>query len=110
MFMDGTHPLSRLLKKGFQHCFVCIVDNGLWIQIDGGINSPTVRYLTTDDFDMAGYWRDRGMTVVETRQHRAVLHWPFAVRNCVGLVKTILCLPTWAWTPNGLYKYLLRNP
>jgi hypothetical protein len=107
--MDGSHPLSFLLKKGFQHCFVCIEDNGLWIQVDGGIGIPIIKYLTTSDFDVAGYWRSQGLTVIETTRRNQSILWPFKIHNCVGLVKWILCINSWSLTPYGLYKYLRKT-
>lgn len=107
VFRDGSHPLSWLLKKGFQHCFVCIDSNGLWIQVEGS-EVPVIKYLTTSDFDLASHLRGMGFTVVETYQGRSVT-FPFAARNCVGLVKTILCITSWSLTPYGLYKYLTRK-
>lgn len=105
-----THPLSRFLRKGFWHCFVCLESNGLWIRLDGECGVPVVQYLTpSDEFDLAGYYRDQGCVVVETRQRDTVPLAPLALRNCVGLVKAVLCVRSWAVTPWQLYRYLKRN-
>ncbi len=110
IFHDAKHPFLRwILKPGFQHCFVCIEDNGLWLAIDhvGPRSAPQIRYMTTSDFDLGGMWRDRGMTVVETQRRAIPSAWPVAPVNCVSMVKRILCLRTWAQTPHELYLYLM---
>jgi len=104
IFRDGDHVLSFLLKKGFQHCFVCIEQNGLWIQIDYRAGVPDIRYLSQSDFDLASFYRDQGMTVVETTQGSKPATFPFSLRNCVGMAKQILCINNFALTPYGLYK------
>jgi len=106
VFREGNHPLAFLMKKGFRHCFVCVENNGLWIKIDFCSGIPSVKYLTESDFDLAGYYRGNGVTVVETSRRESAVTCPVAVRNCVGMVKQILCINNMAITPYGLYKRL----
>lgn len=113
VFHDGggrRHPLGFLMKKGFSHCFVCMESNGLWMKVDGQQGVPVVGYLTqSEGFDLAGFYRDRGYTVVETEQRRDAVLSPFALRNCVGLVKAMLCIRSFAVTPRQLYRHMMRN-
>lgn len=109
VFCDTTHRLAWFLKPGFRHCFVCVVSNGLWIQIDARYGVPYVKYLTTADFDLGGYFRDLGCTVIETEQRQHAGRFPLVVRSCTGLVAAMLCLKSWALTPYQLYKYLRRQ-
>ncbi len=106
---ERPHPLSFLLKSGFHHCFVCIEKNDLWIQIDYGRGVPIITYLSDSDFDLAGYYLDQGMVVVETTQGTHTSTIPFVLRNCVGMVKQILCIRNFAFTPFGIYKRLRRK-
>lgn len=109
VFRDGAHPLSFLFKKGYQHCFVCVECDGFWIQIDGERGIPVIKTVATADFDLLTHIRSMGFTVVETSQRPSSVTFPFAARNCVGLVKTVLCLNSWSLTPYGLYKYLRKH-
>ena len=110
VFGDGErqHWLAWLLKPGFRHCFVCLEDNDLWLQVDGAEGVPIIKYLTTSDFDLTMFYRDQGMTVVETYQRIKPVIWPLMLRNCVGLVKTVLCIRSMSLTPYSLYKRLKR--
>lgn len=106
---EDPHPLAFLLKKGFHHCFVCIEQDDLWMQVDYGRGMPIISYLTTNDFDLAKHYRDQNMTVVETTQKDKPSSFPFVLRNCVGMVKQILCIRNFAYTPFGLYKRLIKE-
>lgn len=111
VFHDGVrHPLGMLMKTGFSHCFVCIEENGLWIQVDGRDGVPLVHYLAqSDGFDLASFYRDKGFTVVETEQGSSAVLSPLVLRNCVGLVKAVLCIRSFAVTPWQLYRHLRRK-
>ena len=100
------HPLLRFLKPGFKHCFCAVLDNGLWLLADNRRGVPLLRYLTTEEFDLAGFYRDEGATVIETTQGDTPLAGPLVAANCVGLVKAILCIRSFAITPYRLYLHL----
>ena len=106
VFRDGCHPLSWILKTGFQHCFVCVKSDGFWIQVDAERGIPVIKTVATADFDLLTHIRNMGFTVVETYQRTFAVTFPISVRNCVGLVKTVLCINSWSLTPCGLYNYL----
>jgi len=66
------------------------------------------------DYQMANFYRSYGFEVVETTQRRS-FSWMFGIfsgtlliANCVGLVKTILSIHTFSWTPYSLYKELTK--
>lgn len=107
---ENAHILSPLLKRGFWHCFAVVERNGLWLMVDGRDGRPDVKYVCNSDdgFDLAGFYRDRGMTVIETVQRDDPAPWPLCLRNCVGLVKSLLCLRSWAVTPYQLYRHIER--
>lgn len=105
---SNGHYLSWLLKRNFRHCFVCVHKNGLWLLVDGKIGVPDVRYLCEDDFDLKGFYEEKGYTVVETEQREKPVTNPLILRNCVGVVKAILCISGFSFTPYGLYRKL-RN-
>lgn len=103
----GTGFLSRFLKPGFRHCFVVVRKGDYWIVVDGGVGVPQIEVVGPADFDFATYCRDQGFTVMETEQRNTVPRSPFALANCVGFTKGILCIRApFAITPYRLYKYL----
>lgn len=106
----GTGFLSRFLKRGFKHCFVVVRVGKYWIAIDSGEGVPVIEVVAPSDFDFATFCRDKGLTVIETEQRHTVPRNPWAVANCVGCVKFVLCLRSNAITPYGLYQHLRREP
>jgi hypothetical protein len=111
VFSDGgNHPLSRFLKPGFGHCFVCLRTGDYWIKVDGREGVPEFEVLTLGTFDLAAFYRDNGYTVVETEPGSSPIRGPFIPANCVGLVRAALSLRTWALTPFQLFKFLTRAP
>jgi hypothetical protein len=107
--IDGAHPLSRFMKPGFWHCFACVENDGIWLRIDGEKGVPKVAYVTqSDGFDLAEFYREQGCTVIETKQRQEPVPSPFILRNCVGMVKAMLCIRSCAVTPWQLYRHL-RN-
>ena len=104
---DEGHPLLWMLKPGFKHCFCAVFDKGCWLLVDNARGVPTVEYLCEEDFDLAAHYRDEGATeIIETVQRKTPLRGPYVAANCVGLVKAILCIRSWAITPHGLYTHL----
>lgn len=106
----GGHILLPLLKEGFKHCF-CVIDDGtFWARIDMMAGVPEVEVVAGSQFDLATFYRNEGMTVVETKQrerppHRAI--WP---AHCVTFVKIMLAVSApLVLTPWGLFRYLSRG-
>lgn len=112
VFTDGDradpHPLSRFLKPGFRHVFCCVVDGDYWLMVEPGAGVPTLKVMAHSKFDLAQFWRDEGHTVIETEQRKIPSRHLFTWNNCVGMVKAVLCLPTWALTPYQLYRSMVR--
>lgn len=106
----GNHPLDKLLKNGFKHCFVVVQAGDYWIQIDGRAGRPVVELLCYSSYDLETFYREQeGYTVVATEQSSQAPIWPFLTANCVGLVKGILCIGRpFLLTPWQLYRYLTR--
>ena len=104
---SGTSDfLTRCLKEGFKHCFVVIDDGSYWIQIDGKAGIPEIEVVTNSDYDLVSFYRGEGYRVVETyRRNRPMPH--LVLGDCVGVVKAVLGVHSWAVTPYGLYKRLL---
>lgn len=110
VFCDTTYRFAWLFKPGFRHCFVCVAAHGLWIKVEARHGIPDIKYLTTDDFDLARYFRNQGLAVVETEQRQRAVRFPLVARTCSGFVKAMLCIDAWwVFTPHQLYEYLRRT-
>lgn len=98
--------LSRRLKEGFKHCFVVIDDGSYWIRIDGKAGVAEIEVVANSDYDLTSFYRSEGYRVVETyRRDRPMPH--LVAGNCVGVVKAVLGLHSWAITPHQLYRRLV---
>lgn len=106
----GCHVLSRFLKPGFSHVFVAVRDGDYWVSLDMRAGVPAVEVAAPGDFDLATFYRAEGFTVIETWQREDPPRGPFAIANCVGHAKAILCIRSFAITPYSLYKHLRRHP
>lgn len=106
---EGNHPLAPLLRPGFRHCFVTVRDGGVWTLVDPANGMPRLRLLGLEGFDPAGFYRDMGLTAVETTRADRPPCWPLTVTNCVGMVKAVIGLRApLVVTPYALYRRLTR--
>lgn len=108
----GQGVWARFLAPGFRHCFVCVPDEarGIWIRFDGRAGIPDLRAEAAEGFDLAGFYRDGGFTVVELEHHtpRPPLT-PLMLGTCVGAVKRVIGLRApFVLTPKQLYRRILR--
>jgi len=110
VFHSGKSPFAKFLKPGFGHTFVCLLTDGEWICADAYKGRVELRYVCKEEEELAGIFRGMGYTVVETEQSEKTVKFPFVARNCVGMVKSILCLSNFALTPYGLYRRLVNEP
>jgi hypothetical protein len=97
----------RLLRPGFRHCFVALGATGGWVCVNPLAHRTVVSVLPVEaGFDLAGWYRGRGLTVVETRiacppRRQA----PWRPYSCVEAVKRILGLRApWVLTPWQLFR------
>jgi hypothetical protein len=101
----------RLLKPGFRHCFVVLNDGRHWITLDPLACFTEVEVQPVPaDFDLPGWYRARGLTVVRAVVRRSVrrpVAWaPF---TCVEAVKRVLGIrEPRVLTPWQLYRHLHR--
>lgn len=105
----GNHILDPLLKPGFRHCFAAVASEDVWIRIDAQAGQPVIEVVAAADYDLTSFYRAEGYTVVQTEQRSTLPAWPLVVTNCVGFVKTVLCINApLAVTPWRLYRHLIR--
>lgn len=101
----------RLLRPGFRHCFVALEEAGRWITVDplAGYTDVAVQPVPAA-FDLAGFYRERGFTVVETRRRRRFRPAPLLPATCVEVAKRVLGIASWrVLTPGQLHDFLLDN-
>ena len=111
---SSCHPLAWMLHEDFQHCFVCVLSEGYWVEIDKVQGKCKIRVVAGADFDLAALYEKNGYKVLTTKRQKADI-WRFnpfygniMVANCVGVVKAVLSMNSLALTPYQLYKELKR--
>lgn len=105
---EGVHWLAPVLKEGFRHVGVAIQSDKYWVGIDPRMGTPAITVYAEAGFDIATYFRGLGHAVVETEVSDTETRWPFALANCVGVVKAILGVrDLFVWTPFQLYRHLM---
>ena len=91
-------------RPGFRHCFVALNDGRAWTVIDPGSRGTHVAADSPASYDLAGYYRGQGFTVLETIVSQGVAHYPVWFFTCVEAVKRVIGLRGWwLWTPYQLY-------
>lgn len=113
VFADETRlKCLRPLRRGFRHCFVAVQSAQGWVICDPLSHQTDLAFLAgLGARELAGWYRERGLVVMETRVRPAPLR-PAPVRlfTCVEAVKRILGIHSyWTWTPWQLYQLLLRS-
>ena len=111
---ESAHPLSWMLESGFKHCFLCVLSQGHWIELNKVQGSFTVRVMGRKADNPALKYENAGYKVL-TVQPQSPNIWKFnpfygniMVANCVGLVKAVLSMNSLALTPFSLYKELTK--
>lgn len=111
---DSEHSLAWLLKKDFRHCFVCVLTErdgvGYWLSLDPHLGIPQFEVQCGTDFALKAHLESFGCIVVETeRLNPSLPRMPWALANCVGVVKFVLGLRApFVITPYQLYKRIKR--
>jgi hypothetical protein len=102
--------LAQACAEGFRHCFVALDDGRYWVLFDGKAGVPELRVVAGSDFDLAGFYRDRGFMVVETETAHRPPRLPLMLGTCVGAAKRLLGLRApFVLTPKQLLRRLARQ-
>ena len=104
----GNHPWDPILKTGFKHCFCSVASGEYWILIDSRMGLPHVEVVSHSAYDLKQFYEDQGYTVVAIERGRPT-KLPFIHSNCVGMVKSVLGIKTFAFTPYQLYRSLKHD-
>ncbi len=95
-------------RPGFRHCFAVLETEAGWLRIDAQAHRTAVELVAPPGYDLAAFYRDAGLTVVETEARepprRALAPTWF---SCVEAAKRLLGLQRWwIWTPWQLFRCL----
>lgn len=111
VFSPGNdHPMAWLLNNYHRHVWCAIRDDdrGYWISYNWHHGLPIVICEAEADFDLANYYRSEGMTVIEVERGNPILG-PIMMNNCVGHVKLMMGIRSWALTPYQLFRHLTKE-
>lgn len=106
---DG-HPLCKLLKGGFQHVWCATHDPERgWSSFDWRMGSAHLRMEASAHYRLADHYRREGYTVLDVQCGDMYSCSPIILNNCVGYVKLIMGIQSWALTPHQLYRHLTKK-
>tara|TARA_R110000822_G_scaffold196789_7_gene334736 strand:- start:2218 stop:2817 length:600 start_codon:yes stop_codon:yes gene_type:complete len=107
----NSHPLAWLLHREHRHVWCAIRDDdrGMWISYDWRQGIPMIRAEAANDFDLAHHYRSQGHTVVKVQVGDQACLSPIVMNNCVGHVKLIMGIKSWAVTPYQLYQHCTKK-
>jgi len=106
---ENEHPFSFLLSKARRHVFVCLRTDNAWVMYDWRMGLPIIDSIADKDFDLASFYREDGLEVLEVETGQHVGYGPFLMNNCVGHAKLVLGCSSFALVPNGLYQHFTRG-
>jgi hypothetical protein len=113
IFKKGDHWYCSALKRGYGHVYVVTNNGKQWMQLDP-LNNHLSLYIydCSIDANLPHILANRGFKVIkvvlnELDTKRSILR-PFLLLTCVEIVKYIVGLRLWCWTPYGLYKKLIK--
>jgi len=107
----NAHPLAWLLNRKRRHvwCALQDVDRGAWISYNWHQGVPVIQAEAAADYDLATHYRAQGFEVVEVERGTQPRLFPLVMNNCVGHVKVVCALHTFAVTPHQLYRSMTKR-
>ena len=94
---------QHLLKPGYRHCWCAVNIDDTWIEVDGG---PRVPRLRVSSGDLPAFYRTQPIRFLVGPYLSDWPKSPLIRRDCVGMVKAVLGIRSWAVTPWQLYRAL----
>lgn len=113
-FTRGCYRMSRFLKKGFQHTYVLTKDYDNWIELNPRNHALEFFVLPFKlEVDVPGLLvREKGHSCIyvkiEHRKKKNPNFNIFSTVHCVNIVKYIVGIKVFAYTPYQLYTGLLE--
>jgi hypothetical protein len=112
-FGPGERPgkIARWLSRGWQHVCCASFDpvHGLWIYVNPARDRTYILAMTPDEFNARfGHLLNTSTAILEFPVEADRAFSP-TWASCVGTVKGIMGIRSWAFTPYGLYRDLVRR-
>ncbi len=104
-------PWVKLLKPGFRHCYIVIHDGAHWVSLDPLASHAelTVHNLPAE-FDLPAWLAEQGHRIIPANIERVKCIAPWAIMNCVEVVKRMLGIhKRMLVTPWQLYNHLAKQ-
>jgi hypothetical protein len=107
----NSHPLAWLLNRKRRHvwCALQDIDRNMWVSYNWHQGVPVIQSEAAADYDLATHYRAQGFAVVEVERGTQPRLFPLVMNNCVGHVKVICALRTFAVTPHQLYRSMTKG-
>lgn len=113
-FRDAQFFIRHFTKKGFGHVYVLMRDEFNWMMLDPRNNSLHIELLpfnASEDVPTL-IKKEMGHTILKIIVEDKIQKWPnlnpFYMVQCVNIVKYILGIKVFAFSPYGLYRYLIK--
>jgi hypothetical protein len=108
---ENAHPLAWLLNRKRRHvwCALQDTDRNMWVSYNWHQGVPVIQAEAAADYDLATHYRAQGFAVVEVERGTEPRLLPLVMNNCVGHVKVICALSTFAVTPHQLYRSMTKR-
>jgi hypothetical protein len=99
------------LRPGFRHCFALLNDGRQWLIYDPLAGHAEIHALAIPaGVDLAGWYRERGLLVLEAKPRRRDRQAPPALFTCVEAIKRLIGLHApLILTPYQLFRHLSRE-
>lgn len=109
----NSHWLSRWLHSDTKHVSCAIYDDRtrIWIEHDVTAEGHVMQVVCDGDYDIISYYESEGREVyaIDFEPQRQI-NLPFLLNNCVGMVKALLGMDSFALTPRQLRSHIRRLP
>jgi len=76
---------------------------------DWRMGLPIVEPCAARDYDLAAFYREQGLEVLELETGTHTGYGPLMMNNCVGHAKLLIGASSFALVPNGLYQHFTRG-
>lgn len=108
---ENAHPLAWLLNRSRRHVWCALRDTeqNMWLSYNWHKGLPIIRAEAAADFDLEAHYLSNGFEVLSIERGDIPCMSFSILNNCVGHVKVVCAIKSWALTPYQLYNSLTRK-
>ena len=113
-FKSASFFIKRFMKKDFSHMYVLTRDEHSWIYVDPCNEALGITILPYERNKNVPFYlkKEYGDRLIKVQfkikdRNRPNLN-PFLMINCVNIVKYMMGISVFVFTPYGLYKYFTK--